>query len=868
MLIHKCLRFGSFTSEIFNKRIIVCSFSSLNTLFPLTPTPQGPGNLPTRDVALSFKEWFKFGQDPLIRQIFKILSSQDDALASLALSRLGLRLTEPFVLKVLNHGEDVLLCLKFFDWAGRQPGYYHTRASFNAIFKILCKKKLMSFMLDFLDTYTKQRYMHKVRFHDTVIMGYAIAGKPDVALKLFAKMRFQGLDLDSFSYHVLLNALIEENCFDVVEVILKQIRMRGFDSEVTSSMEIKSFCKQNRLQEAWDFLHGLKSNRRKLSEHAVVALVNALCEKNKFEEAGQLMKEFQEFSEVNMDAIYSVWIRDLVKAGKVDGAIEFMQSKRLLEGYVPGVFRYNFLICKLLMQNRLQDVFDLLMEMQERKLFPDKVTMNAALCFFCKAGMVDVALEFYKSRSEFGLSLNSMAYNYLINTLCGDGSFEEAYQVLKNSIDHGYCPGRKTFSVLADALSREGKLDKLEEVVNASLKWNIMLSDAVYDKYITALCKARRVEDAYLIHGDLNRPNKVSYREKTYINMIRGFVKSTRGDMASRVLIEMQENGHTPKRNLYRAVIRCLLDMDNSEIQFMKLLEVQLSRHEPDCRDYNFFIDGAGHAKKPELARKVFETMTRNGLVPNLSSYILLLQSYLKSERISDALSFFRDLCKTRKMERKLYNTMIVGLCKARKPDLALEFVRDMKDKGLVPSLECYEELVKSFCSNKDYDSVAKIICDLEKVGRYPSSFIINVLLFHSLNSRELFDAWSRSGNLYGEESSYGRLTLGELVGIFSAQIRGNQHIENLDEMIQQFFPLDVFTYNMLLRKLCMSETMDFAEKLFDRMCNRGYKPNRWTYDILAHGFFKHGRIMEGREWVYKMIHEGFSPTESTKQFM
>ncbi|RVW15783.1 Pentatricopeptide repeat-containing protein, mitochondrial [Vitis vinifera] len=115
--------------------------------------------------------------------------------------------------------------------------------------------------------------------------------------------------------------------------------------------------------------------------------------------------------------------------------------------------------------------------------------------------------------------------------------------------------------------------------------------------------------------------------------MIRGFNILNRADIAARLLIELQEKGHTPTRSLFRAVICRLCDMDNAEKQFLKLLELQLSHQEPNCQVYNFFIDGAGHAKKPELAREVFEMMVRSGIVPNLSSDILMLQSYLKNEK-------------------------------------------------------------------------------------------------------------------------------------------------------------------------------------------------------------------------------------------
>ena len=32
--------------------------------------------------------------------------------------------------------------------------------------------------------------MHRVSFYDTLVMGYAAAGKLEIALQLFAKMRF------------------------------------------------------------------------------------------------------------------------------------------------------------------------------------------------------------------------------------------------------------------------------------------------------------------------------------------------------------------------------------------------------------------------------------------------------------------------------------------------------------------------------------------------------------------------------------------------------------------------------------------------------------------------------------------------------
>ncbi|XVF07034.1 hypothetical protein REPUB_Repub06bG0102500 [Reevesia pubescens] len=831
-------------------------------------------NVSAKDVVASFKDWFKSRNTALLDRIFSILNSQDQAASDdastrhasdLALSHLNLRLSESFVLDVLSYGrsssKDVLSCLKFFDWAGRQPGFHHTRATFLAIFKILSKAKLMSLMLEFLKDFTVNRYIHKVRFHDTLVLGYALAGKPGMALQLFGRMRFQGLDLDSFSYHVLLNALVEESCFDAVDMIAKQISVRGLENDITHSLLVKRWCKQNKLDEAEAYLRRFVESRKHVDGRAVSIIVDALCKRKRFKRAATLLEEFTELN-VQMDHAYGIWLQNLVQLGKLNGALQLVNSMNLLDGNAPHLFRYNILVLRLLRENRLKDVCDLLIEMEKDGISPDKVTMNAILCFFCKAGMVDVAVELYNSRSEFGLSLNSMAYNYLINILCWNGGIQEAYRVLRNSIDEGYFPGQKTFSLLADALCREGKLDKMKELLVFSLERKFIPSHSVCDMFIAALCKANRVEDGYLIHGELSRMNKDTARD-TYFHLIHGFSKSNRGDIAATLLLEMQEKGHRPTRKLFRAVICCLCGTQCPETQFFKFLEMQLSHFEPSSRIFQLFIDGAGHAKRPDLAREVFEIMQKSGIKPNLRSEILMLYSYLKNDRISDALNFFNDIRQRRRIGGKLYSSMVVGLCKANKADYALNFMREMRDNNVFPNMECYEHLIQLLCWKKNYGLVVDLVNDLEKTRGQVTSFIGNVLLLHSFKTKELYEAWIQLRKVQDETTSDISL-LGQLIGTFSGCIEVSGDIESLEEMIEQCFPLDIYTYNTLLRKLSVTK-VDRAFQMYDWICQKGYEPNQWTYKIIIRALLRKGRRAEAYGWREEMFRQGFDLTECPK---
>ncbi|KAG1360946.1 pentatricopeptide repeat-containing protein, mitochondrial [Cocos nucifera] len=843
-------------------------------------------------IAASVKDWFRLGADPLspLDQIYAALAgAPDESSLDAAFDRLRIPLSESLVLQTLRHRPHpavappstplLLLRLRFFDWSGRQPGYRHSRAAYHAVFRLLSRARFVSVVLDWLRLFspsschpfllTSNAAAPQPRFHETLVVGYAVAGKPELALQLLARMRFQGLDLDAFSYHVLLNSLVEASIFDFADSVLAHVAARGLFGPVTACIKMKNLCRQGRLDDAEAYLRELESSG--LSDYRTVAgrmvstLVRALCRNGCFEAAGRLVDEF------GSAEAYGAWVADLLAAGKLDAALQFLGSKRASEDYIPETIHYSQLVTRLLRENRLGAVYDVLVEMMEEGIPPDRATMNAALCFFCKAGLVDVAVQLYNSRMDLGINPTEQVYNHLIIALCQGGSIDRVCQVLEESMQHGYFPGRQTFNIIASTLIREGKLDKMRKLLDGALQRDVKPATVVFARYISALRKAGDVEEACLVPQMVGKDNTglVRYRS-TYVNLIRAFIVLRRVDVLPRLIIEMQEIGHSPSRNLYRDVVCCLCEIGKFN-EVLELLNKQLERNELDPRTcYNYYINGAGHAKKPEMAREIYGRMENAGIEPQIESKVLLLQSYLKSKRIGDALSFFYYLCEKKEPSNKLYNTFISGLCEAGMPEQAIVFWRKVRDKGLIPSLQCYEELVLRLCCAKDYDVAVKVLEDFSETGRPVSAFICNVLLLHSLKSQELLRAWVRSRKRNSEvkpvgmsekTKGAGQMMLGNLIAAFSGGIRMRENVDKLEELVERFFPVDIYTYNMLLRSLSMAGRMDYACDLFQRICTKGYEPNRFSFDIIVHGFCKQGKRKEAERWMEAMYRNGFHPT-------
>lgn len=139
---------------------------------------------------------------------------------------------------------------------------------------------------------------------------------------------------------------------------------------------------------------------------------------------------------------------------------------------------------RLLRENRLREAYDLLTEMMEEGIPPTRVTMSAALRFFCKAGLVDVALELYRSRCELGIDPRGATYDDLVRALCADGNSDRAYSVVQDAMRKGHFPRHQAFSSLANTLCREGKLDQIRTLLDAAVKQEIRPAADIRARYV------------------------------------------------------------------------------------------------------------------------------------------------------------------------------------------------------------------------------------------------------------------------------------------------------------------------------------------------------------------------------------------------
>ncbi|KAL2327911.1 hypothetical protein Fmac_021338 [Flemingia macrophylla] len=180
-------------------------------------------------------------------------------------------------------------CMAYSNSDIRGGGFHHMPATFIAMFHILSCSHLKPLLLNFLDTLCHHLFHHRVVFHDILVLGYAIAGKPH-SYHVFGALSF---DLDTFTYHVLLDSFVDQNYLNSFDVIVRQIYRRGFQTHFTNVVIIiKHLCKERRLEEAEEYLCNRVCRGDKLQGPEVSLIVAALCESFRFDCDLELVRQF------------------------------------------------------------------------------------------------------------------------------------------------------------------------------------------------------------------------------------------------------------------------------------------------------------------------------------------------------------------------------------------------------------------------------------------------------------------------------------------------------------------------------------------------------------------------------------------------
>ncbi|KAG0496060.1 hypothetical protein HPP92_000751 [Vanilla planifolia] len=533
---------------------------------PSTPISVSPPSLSSSDRRLS----------PLARFICDAFRRNSRWCPAVVRELNKLRRVPPDLVAEVLRSRPVLppsLSTRFFHWAGRQKGFSHSFASYNALAYSLSAAGL------FRAADQIPELMHAHGKHpsekqlEILVRFHADACRPLRLFHLYNKMRtrFGVSPSRTFLYNRIIDALVRCGRLDLALAVYDDLRADdGLKADaVTFTTISKGLCNAGRIDELIDLLDRMRCE---------------VCRPDVF--------------------AYTAMVKILVSLGNLDGCLRVWEEM-LKDGVEADVMAYSTMIaglCKAGLMNKSEELFR---EMKQKGFLIEHSIYGALVEGFVSGGNVDSGFGILKEMVRDGYRADLRIYNSLIGGYCADGKVDKAFKLFQISITEGFVPELETVSPLLVAYAEGNQMDMFFRLLDfieglgypvmdhllrffavllakdgreikalkvfKQLKGKGYCSIAIYNVLIEALNKVKEVKCALALFEEL-KGTDLEPDSCTYSLIITSMVNDGDPIEACSYFNKMKEKHWTPSVFAYNSLVRGLCQMGeiNAAITLVK----------------------------------------------------------------------------------------------------------------------------------------------------------------------------------------------------------------------------------------------------------------------------------------------------------
>lgn len=405
------------------------------------------------------------------------------------LDECGVNLSHDLVVEVLNRFRHARKpALRFFFWAGDQPGFTHDSRTYNSIMNILAKTRQFETMISMLEEMGAKKLLTMETF--TIAMkAFAAAKERKKAVGIFELMKKYKFKVGVDTINFLLDSLGKAKLGKEAEALFEKLKNRFTPNLTTYVILLNGWCRVKNLMEAGRVWNDMVDKGFKPDIVAHNTMLQGLLKSRKRSEAIKLFEVMKAKGPSPNLLSYTIMIRDFCKQSKMEEAVEYF-GEMLDAGYKPDAAVYTCLITGFGNQKRLDTVYKLLKEMQEKGCPPDGRTYNALIKLMASQRKPEDATKIYKKMIHDGIEPSIHTYNMIMKSFVRTRNYEMSQEIWKEMMRKGFCPDDNSYTVLIGGLISEGRCGEACKHLEEMLEKGMKAPQLDYNKFVADFCRA------------------------------------------------------------------------------------------------------------------------------------------------------------------------------------------------------------------------------------------------------------------------------------------------------------------------------------------------------------------------------------------
>ncbi|KAM7251776.1 hypothetical protein ACFE04_023659 [Oxalis oulophora] len=517
-----------------SRRQILLHISATTTSTPSTKTTststQWPNSKTTRGR--------RHSKDYLERQdaILQVIQSTD---LDSALQRLGdILKTQDLNVVLRQYGEQSRWkeLTQLFEWM-----QYHGKASassYSSYIKFMGKSLNPVKALEIYNNITDDSIKVNVFICNAILSCLVKSGKFDSGMKLFQKMKQDGLSPDGFTYNTLLTGCIKvKDGYATALKLYEELKINGLQMDSVMYGTLMAVCASNNLcKEAERYFNQMKDERHSPNVYHYSSLLNAYSSDGNYKKADTLVEEMKSLglvpNKVMLTTLLKVYVRGglfeksrellaeledmgyaqdempfcllmdgLSKAGKLDEARSVFNEVKE-KGVRSDGYAHSIMITAFCRSGLVNEAKELAKEFETKNGRYDLVMLNSMLCAYCRAGEMESVMQTMKKMDELAISPDRHTLSILIKYFCKEKLYLLAYRTMEDLRKKGYQPDEELCSSLIFYLGKSGAHLEAFSVYNTLRYSKRTMSKALHEKILHILMAGRLLKDAYVVVKD------------------------------------------------------------------------------------------------------------------------------------------------------------------------------------------------------------------------------------------------------------------------------------------------------------------------------------------------------------------------------
>ncbi|XP_028800907.1 pentatricopeptide repeat-containing protein At1g10910, chloroplastic isoform X1 [Neltuma alba] len=430
-------------------------------------------------------------------------------------------------------------------------------------------------------------------------------GKFDSSIKLFEKMKEDGLMPDVVTYSTLLAGCIKaKDGYSKALELIQDLQLKRLRMDDVIYGAILAVCASNsKWEEAEFYFNQMKDQGLSPNHYHYSSLLNAYSVCGDYKKAYELVQDMKSAGLVPNKVILTTLLKVYVRGGLFEKSRELLTELESL-GYAEDEMPYCLLMDGLAKAGQLQEAKLLFDEMRKKhvrsdgyahsimisalcrsKLFDeakllandfeatfnkyDLVMMNTMLCAYCRAGEMESVMQTLRKMDELAISPDYNTFHILIRYFSREKMYLLAYRTMKDMHSKGYQPAEELCSSLMSDLGKVKAYPEAFSVYNILRYGKRTMCRALHEKILHILLAGRLLKDAYVVVKD----NAKFISRPAIKRFAAAFMKFGNINMINDVMKTLHGCDHKVDKDLFQTAVSRYIDQPEKKDLLLHLLQ-------------------------------------------------------------------------------------------------------------------------------------------------------------------------------------------------------------------------------------------------------------------------------------------------------